>query len=280
LADRLGHVDAEEDDMNPSSLTQPLIPMNTGMKKPTAGNIGQPLLTRREKLTRYGYFTEDNVLSPDHLARLRPAMDRLLRDGPVDYRLPHQDQYPNFIDFDDAFSEIIDLPAIHAILEDTVGPDVQLRGNEVCVSKPTGRAGNWHRDKMSIGRHSPTIVLKIALYIHDVAIDGGPTGVIPESHFDIYKGEQFYPYKIDYLAKAGSLLAFGASTLHRAGLHTDNWPPRPAMFMTFVPWWVKQASYFSGNRCQRLIESASPMRRQLLGIEMRPGIGMDHYSSQ
>lgn len=243
-------------------------------------NIGQPRLTRLERLTRYGFWTEENVLSEDHLARLRIALDRLMREGHAEWGHPHQDYYPNIIEFDDAFAEIMDNPILLEGIQETVGPDVQIYSNEVLVSKPTGKAQGWHRDKMSIGRHCPNMFLKVCLYVDEVPPDGGPTGVVPESHLDIYKGEEFFPHKIDFLAKPGSLLAFGAATMHRAGLHALHRPPRPVLFFTFIPWWIKQATYYTGNRCQRLIETASPMRLQLLGVALRPGISMDSYTSE
>jgi ectoine hydroxylase-related dioxygenase (phytanoyl-CoA dioxygenase family) len=242
--------------------------------------IGQPRLSRRERMNRYGYYTEENVLREEHLDRLRGAMARLLREGEAEYRKPHQDYFPNVIEFDDAFAEILDNPAILAGMEEIIGPDVQLYANEVLVSKPTGTAGGWHRDKMSIGRHCPNMFVKVCLYLDEVPIDGGPTGVVPESNRDIYKGPEFFPYKIDFLAKPGSLLAFAASTIHRVGLHAPHRPPRPALFFVFIPWWIKQATYYTGNRSSRLIEGASPMRRQLLGVELRPGIAMDLFSSE
>jgi hypothetical protein len=241
--------------------------------------IGQPPLSRLERMNRFGYYTEENVLTPEHVERLRIAMDRLQREGFAEYRKPHQDYYPNVIEFDDAFAQILDTPAILAGMEEIIGPDVQLYANEVLVSKPTGTTGGWHRDKMSIGRHCPNLFTKVCLYLDEVPLDGGPTGVIPESHFDIYKGSEFFPHKLDFLAKPGSLLAFAASTIHRVGLHAAHRPPRPALFFVFIPWWIKQATYYTGNRCAHLIEGASPMRRQLLGLELRSGISMDLFSS-
>jgi ectoine hydroxylase-related dioxygenase (phytanoyl-CoA dioxygenase family) len=242
-------------------------------------NIGQRPLTSLEKLNKFGYYTDENIFSDDHLARLRAASERLQHEGYAEYRREDQDYYPNIIEFDDAFAEILDNSILLAGIEEVIGPDVQLYANEILVSKPTGTARAWHRDKMSIGRHCPNMFLKVCLYLDDVPIDGGPTGVVPESHLDAYKGEEFYPVKIDYLAKPGSLLAFGANTMHRAGLHAMHQPPRAALFFVFIPWWMRQAGYYTGNKCTHLIESASPMRLQLLGVKMRPGINMDAYSA-
>jgi ectoine hydroxylase-related dioxygenase (phytanoyl-CoA dioxygenase family) len=243
-------------------------------------NIGQPHLTRLEHLNRYGYYADHNIFPPDHLGRLREASQRLMRDGKKETTAPHQDYYANIIEFDDAFAEVLDNPVLLKGVAEVIGPDVQLYANEILVSKPTGQAMGWHRDKMSIGRHCPNMFLKVCLYIDEVPIDGGPTGVVPESHFDIYKGEEFYPNKIDFLAKPGSLMAFAASTMHRAGLHAVGRPPRPAMFFVFIPWWIKQAVYYTGNKCQKLIDGASPMRLQLLGLQLRPGVSMDSFSSE
>src|SRR5581483_10529077 len=132
---------------------------------------GQPRLTRLERMNRFGYYTEENVLSEEHLVRLRVAMERLLREGYAEYRKPHQDYFPNVIEFDDAFAEILDNPAILAGMEEIIGADVQLYANEVLVSKPTGTAGGWHRDKMSIGRHCPNMFVKVCLYLDEVPID-------------------------------------------------------------------------------------------------------------
>jgi hypothetical protein len=241
--------------------------------------IGQPPLSPLQQLDRYGYFTHDNAFTPDHLARLRAALQCLMREGKAETSAPHQDYYANVIEFDDAFAEVLDNPILLRSLEEVIGPDVQLYANEVLVSKPTGQAQGWHRDKVSIGRHCPNLFLKVCMYVDDVPIDGGPTGVVPDSHRDIYRGEAWYPTKVDFLAKPGSMLGFAASTMHRAGLHALGRPPRPAMFFVFIPWWMKQATYYTGHRCQRLIESASPMRKQLLGIELRPGVSMDSFTS-
>jgi len=243
-------------------------------------NLGQRDLTRLERLNRYGYYTENNLFSAEHLNRIRGALARLQAEGKAEYRKPHQDYYPNIIEFDDAFAEILDNPALLEGLHEVVGPDVQLYANEVLVSKPTGNACAWHRDKMSIGRHCPNMFLKVCIYADEVPLDGGPTGVVPESHLDAHKGEEFYPYKIDYLARPGSLLAFGANTMHRAGLHALNRPPRAALFFVFIPWWMKQADYYTGNKCQYLIERASTLRKQLLGVQMQAGINMDLFSAK
>ncbi len=242
-------------------------------------NQGQPRLTRLQHLNRFGYYTDANIFSEDHLGRLREAMDRLEKEGEAEYRKPHQDYYPNVIEVDDAFAEILDNETVLNGMLDVIGPDLQLYANEVLVSKPTGAAQPWHRDKMSIGRHCPNMFMKVCIYIDEVPIDGGPTGVVPESHLDAYKGPEFFPHKIDFLAKPGSLLAFGANTMHRAGLHAVDRPNRPAIFFVFVPWWIKQATYYTGNQCQRLIDSADPMRLQLLGIKLRDSINMDLFDS-
>lgn len=242
-------------------------------------NLGQNPLTRLEHLNRYGYYTHKNLFTPDHLGRLRQALEKLQRDGKAEYDHPHQTYFPNIIEFDDAFAEILDNQELLDGLFEVIGHDVQLYANEVLVSKPTGKAMGWHRDKMSIGRHCPNMFLKVCIYVDDIPIDGGPTGVVPESHFDIYKGEEFYHNKIDFLAGPGSALAFAASTMHRAGMHAMTRPPRPAMFFVFIPWWIKQAVYYTGNKCQRLIDTASPMRKQLLGVQLRPGVSMDSYTA-
>jgi ectoine hydroxylase-related dioxygenase (phytanoyl-CoA dioxygenase family) len=240
--------------------------------------LGQPPLSRLERLNRYGYYTDEDIFSADHLGRLRTAAQRLMREGHAEYREPHQDYFPNIIEFDDAFAEVLDNPVLLEGLREVIGHDVQLYANEVLVSKPTGKPGGWHRDKMSIGRHCPNMFLKVCMYLDEVALDGGPTGVVPESQLDIYKGAEFYLHKIDYLAKPGSLLGFAASTMHRVGLHAEPRPHRPAMFFVFIPWWIKQATYYTGNKCQRLIDTASPMRLQLLGVKLREGVEMDSFS--
>jgi len=74
------------------------------------------------------------------------------------------------------------------------------------------------------------------------------------------------------------MLVWGAGTTHRAGLHVEGRPVRPVLAFVFVPWFAKQAPYYTGNKCQHLIESASPLGLLLLGVELQSGISMDSYS--
>lgn len=237
--------------------------------------IGQPRLTCLEQATRYGYYVQRGLITAEHLGRIRAAFARLQREVKPEWDKPFQTYYPNVIEFDDAFAELIDHPGILQGVIEVVGEDAQIYSNEILVSKPNQGTMNWHRDKMSIGRHCPNLFLKLAIFLDHVAVDGGPTGVIPESHLDIYKGPEFYPHKIDFVAGPGDVLAFGAATLHRAGYHDVARPPRPVMFLTFVPWWMKQPDYYTGRDCAKLLQTATPIRRQLLGAQLRPEVSLD-----
>lgn len=237
--------------------------------------IGQPRLTCLEQATRYGYYVQRGLIAAEHLGRIRAAFARLQREVKPEWDKPFQTYYPNIIEFDDAFAELIDHPGILAGVLEVVGADAQLYSNEILVSKPNQGTMNWHRDKMSIGRHCPNLFLKLAIFLDQVAEDGGPTGVIPESHHDIYKGPEFYAHKIDFTAGPGDVLAFGAATLHRAGYHAPERPPRPVVFLTYVPWWMKQPDYYTGRGCAKLLAHASPLRRQLLGAQLRPEVSLD-----
>ncbi|MCW5547575.1 MAG: phytanoyl-CoA dioxygenase family protein [Opitutaceae bacterium] len=241
--------------------------------------IGQPRLTHLEHADRYGYYVQRGLISAEHLARIREAFARLQRDVKPEWDKPFQTYYPNVIEFDDAFADLIDHPGILEGVFQVVGQEAQIYSNEILVSKPNQGTMAWHRDKMSIGRHCPNQFLKLAIFLDHVAVDGGPTGVIPESHLDIYKGEEFYHHKIDFTAGPGDVLAFGAATLHRAGFHSPNRPNRPVIFLTYVPWWMKQPDYYTGRTCEKLLKSASPLRRQLLGVQLRPGVSLDLHTA-
>lgn len=237
--------------------------------------IGQPKLTCLEQATRYGYYVQRSLITAAHLGRIRAAFARLQSAVKPEWDKPFQTYYPNIIEFDDAFADLIDHPGILQGVFEVVGQDAQIYSNEILVSKPNQGTMNWHRDKMSIGRHCPNLFLKLAIFLDHVAEDGGPTGVIPESHHDIYKGPEFYAHKIDFTAGPGDVLAFGAATLHRAGYHAPERPPRPVVFLTYVPWWMKQPDYYTGRNCEKLLQTASPLRRQLLGAQLRPEVSLD-----
>ncbi|HRI82672.1 MAG TPA: phytanoyl-CoA dioxygenase family protein [Opitutaceae bacterium] len=241
--------------------------------------IGQPRLTHLEHADRYGYYVQRGLISAEHLARIREAFARLQREVKPEWDKPFQTYYPNVIEFDDAFADLIDHPGILEGVFQIVGQEAQIYSNEILVSKPNQGTMAWHRDKMSIGRHCPNQFLKLAIFLDHVAVDGGPTGVIPESHFDIYKGEEFYPHKIDFTAGPGDVLAFGAATLHRAGFHSPNRPNRPVIFLTYIPWWMKQPDYYTGRTCEKLLKSATPLRRQLLGVQLRPEVSLDLHTA-
>lgn len=132
---------------------------------------------------------------------------------------PFQTYYPNVIEFDDAFADLIDHPGILEGVFQVVGQDAQIYSNEILVSKPNESTMAWHRDKMSIGRHCPNLFLKLAIFLDHVAV------------------------------------------------------------LTYIPWWMKQPPYYTGLKCEKLLKSASPLRRQLLGAQLRPGVSLDSFST-
>jgi hypothetical protein len=140
------------------------------------------------------------------------------------------------------------------------------------------------------------------LYYTDVTADSAPTCVVPQEHsrtMDLLLTENgettwdpniysdLYRKEIPVLAKAGSLLIFTGSTLHRGTAMRAETGQRLAHFLTYHAahaTWMENLAWPSGARprpdshaMQRFLEESGPRERELIGF---PRVDDPYWSEQ
>ena len=140
-----------------------------------------------EKYREDGYVVPEFRLSPDRVAKLREALERVIAVNPD--KRPEQlvsihisGRNSEGIVGDDEFMEVCEDKAILDIVEQLIGPDIVLWGCQAFCKPPgDGMEVPWHQD----GNYWPirplaTCTLWIA--IDDSLVENGCLRVIPGSH--------------------------------------------------------------------------------------------------
>ena len=99
---------------------------------------------------------------------------------------------PRILEQHDCFLDIIAHPRIISVLERVVGPDVQVLNvqcrnyppQDLKIAQTHGAYSGWHNDRGYgvLFNNAKTLHVVVIFTFFDVAVDGGCTAVVPESH--------------------------------------------------------------------------------------------------
>lgn len=225
-----------------------------------------------------GLLVIDNALTPEHVAALTAATDRihaqhLERGGDAKTAL----FYPNFIPDDPLFADLVDyeriLPKVWAIL----GWNIYLYHAHLIVTPPSGKERSdktfgWHQDSgranIEMETHPrPRLSFKVAYFLSDTSVEGrGNFWVVPNSQLSdtmtLPKDSVGQPAgAVPVLAKPGTAVFFDRRLWHAA---SPNWSDvtRKVLFYGYGYRWIRTKDDMT---VRDLWPSSSPIRRQLLG---------------
>jgi len=242
----------------------------------------------RQTFNETGMLTLENALSPEQVAALTSALDRIHERHLAEGGDPRKALfYPNFIPDDDLFFNLVDyekvLPKVWGIL----GWNIYLYHAHLIVTPPSGQARDnktfgWHQDSgrvnMEMESHPrPRLSLKVAYFLSDTSEEGrGNFWVIPGSHLrdtlerpadGIGQPEGATPV----LARPGTAVFFDRRLWHTA---SPNWSDvtRKVLFYGYGYRWIRTKDDMT---VQSLWERSDPIRRQLLG----DGVNANGYYS-
>lgn len=142
------------------------------------------------------------------------------------------------------FDQVVKSPAMVAILQKLIGPNVRLHGSKLNMKDPQyGSPVEWHQD-WAFYPHTNDDVLAIGLMLEDIDEANGPLLVIPGSHrgpvydhhvdgrfcgaMDPTKGEVDFAKAVSCPGKAGSCSFHHVRLVHGSAQNTSN-RPRPLM---------------------------------------------------
>ena len=192
-----------------------------------------------------GYLVLENFLTPDHVARLRVALDsslarrrELSRNGQPHPGFNHIDGEKSMRIFyilgeHPLFLELLDWPAMMPYVTGLINAKPHHHGSDAIVAHasdfPNHKPG-WHIDGhdegyRNLGRPIPLLQLKLGYYLSDMTSPGcGNLTVVPGSHkalFDpdpaaVQRGD-LLPGAVQVCAPAGTAILFHNALWHTAG---------------------------------------------------------------
>ncbi|NBD24740.1 phytanoyl-CoA dioxygenase family protein [Paenibacillus glycinis] len=242
----------------------------------TPSQPDMPELVRQ--FQRDGYLILRDVLTEERVARLNLAVDELLAGEPeaLSYN------WYNSVERHPEIAGLIDEPALLPLMVNLLGYNIQLHISHLTVRKPnpddlrTASQSfiNWHQD----GPHpqfprihglASTYYVKACYILSDMSEpDRGNTKIIPGSHlkadFTPVQTSVDVPVEgeLQVCGKPGDVFIFPQNLWH-AGAPNRSGFTRRQLFVGYSPIWMRPIDYHRAS--ERMLEGASPIRRQLLG---------------
>jgi ectoine hydroxylase len=225
-----------------------------------------------------GLLVIENALTPEHVAALTTATDRiharhLERGGDARAAL----FFPNFIPDDPLYADLVDYQRILPKVWGILGWNIYLYHAHLIVTPPTGqdrsdKTFGWHQDSgranVEMETHPrPRLSFKVAYFLSDTSVEGrGNFWVVPNSQLSDTMtlpedGVGQPAGAVPVLAKPGTAVFFDRRLWHAA---SPNWSDvtRKVLFYGYGYRWIRTKDDMT---VRDLWPSSSPIRRQLLG---------------
>jgi ectoine hydroxylase-related dioxygenase (phytanoyl-CoA dioxygenase family) len=235
-----------------------------------------------------GYVLIENALAPFGLERVRaayeniqrqtePAWREMLRNGVIKGGYGHgpdAQTMNNIHEYDDVFLEIADNPVIMPLLEEVIGPNVQVMEMVAhCHHGHTNAHTGWHRDWPPYRHPKHVLKTKAFYFLDDQTEEMGCFTIVPGSqHWDDdppkerFTGDDLekMPGLKKMIGPAGSVLVWDVTLWHTGTANTSD-HDRRVLIYGYMPFWVKK--WESETPADHIVRWAdTPRRRQLMGI--------------
>jgi len=225
---------------------------------------------------RDGYAVVEGALDAELLGRVRAEAGALADVEPreSERRVWHE----RALFRRQAFRDLLDVAPLVDGAELLQGADVQLLALDLLLVRDGSDGIGWHRDVQFVC--NKTLSINTGIYLQDLTDDVGPLRVLPGSHRsedgpDVRGGGPLPGERVVH-AKAGDAVFFDAALLHAGGRNSSG-RDRLAVFPYFGRYWVKRMdNYFTQPLPADLAQTTDPMKRQLLGLDLRPGVASYH----
>jgi hypothetical protein len=171
-----------------------------------------------------GYLVIPDLLSPEHLARLKAqagALETVARDYSERQRSRANIQFEG-----GAITELIAHPPTVAFLREMFGEEVLFLSYVYDRSEPGTPGISLHTDGQPYGstifgyNGSCPFTIRVLYYLDDLTLDVSPFRVVPRSHLCMhadanpYKRYEFHPEEVVVPCRAGSALFLNHRTFH------------------------------------------------------------------
>jgi hypothetical protein len=194
-----------------------------------------------------GYLVLPNLLSPDHVVRLKRET-ATLETRPVDYSV-HQQVRPNVQFIGGEISRLAAHPPTLSFLKKLMGDDVILMSYHYARSEPGHPGISLHADGQPYGSEifgyegSCPFLVRVLYYLDDLTPDVSPFRVVPHSHLCMHPDANPYlryhshPEEVMVTAKAGSAVLINHRVFH-GNLPNRGTRARELLAIGYRPGWA------------------------------------------
>jgi ectoine hydroxylase-related dioxygenase (phytanoyl-CoA dioxygenase family) len=226
---------------------------------------------KRREFDEVGYIVMENILKGELLETLRDAADQMGRLESDRWGWNERSCFRRT-----EFRRLLDTADLVNVGRELVGEDVQLLALDLLRVRAGQPGTYWHRDAGWVCDRS--LAVSVAMYLQSTGDgdDVGPLRVVPGSHRQREAPPD--PAAPDIAGAVSLPVAAGTAIIHAATLwHTasdnrsslDCW----GLFPIFGPYWIKRRDSGHGYALPAdLLATADPMKRQLLGLELRSSV--------
>jgi phytanoyl-CoA hydroxylase len=236
----------------------------------------------RERFERDGYLMLAEALTPKMLVAVREAADAAEERWRADptlpgTRIPEFLEIPAILEYHPRFFDLALHPAVFPRIRELVGPDIALIDHAYYITPPGGHLGGdaWHTDVRTrmpgVWHAGSTMMVRAMITLEDIAVDGGPTLVLPGTHRqpdatpipEVARPEAM-PGHVALACPAGSAYFFHGNLVHSPGTNRGTATRRVLLF-NYGHKWMKM---WSGHEPSAALaaRATTPIRRQLLGL--------------
>ncbi len=225
---------------------------------------------RIQQIEAEGYLVLPDLLSPDHVARLK-AETAKLETTAVDYSV-HQRGHPNLQFLGGLFTELIAHPPTVAFLRELFGDDILMLHYGYARSEPGHPGISLHTDGQPYGSNifgyegSVPVMARVLYYLDDLTPEISPFRVVPRSHLSMhadgnpYQRFETHPEEVMVPARAGSAVLINHKVFH------GNFPnvgdgPREMLAIAYRPAWagpVDKVEEWDADEVEKLPEAVKP----------------------
>jgi Phytanoyl-CoA dioxygenase (PhyH) len=231
----------------------------------------------RATFERDGYLMVPGALGPTEVTQLLQVADVLDAEhrAAPDVTEFHTLNRHDLVGLDDAFLDLVDLPATFPKVWGILGWHIQVFHTQLLVTPPApahavAGAYGWHQDnnRMNLDidtQPQPRISVKVGYFLTDLPAPGmGNLCVVPGSHLRgrpaIPSGEQ-PEAALEVVASAGDAIIFDRRLWHSASTNLSS-TTRVFVTVGYSHRWLRPKSDMA---LDELLAALSPIRRQLLG---------------
>ena len=224
--------------------------------------------TQKQQFDDAGYVVVEGVVQGDLLTQLQDAV-RLIGEAE-----PNRRGWNERSCFRRApFRRFLDAERLVQVAHDLIGDDVQLLRLDLLKMGAGDGMSNWHRDAGFVC--GKTLSVTGAVYLQDTSLDVGPLRVVPRSHRREYAptqtGAKVLDGEVSLPVPAGAAIFHDSCLWHTASANrstVDCW----GVFPIFGRYWIKRLdSQFTQPLPADLLLTKDPVKRQLLGLELKSG---------